>query len=273
MLACPRTTRWAAARRRRPPATRRRRRRAESWRERLGALRNLPPFLEARLADQPDAHARPGRAAPRPRAAAGGHALRRQADHRRGRAAGAGAARADDLRAVARERPARPHRLAARAGVRAGGALRRAGPRRLAARLAAVGAVQQRDQPAADGARRDARPRGLRGQRAAGPARARAPPGGGPHRASSASCSARRRTSSRSRASPPGSSSTRRGSSCCSPSRCVPAFIGEAHFNAQSYSLNYARTPERRELDYVRQTGASVGDGEGSEDLRPQRAS
>ena len=38
----------------------------------------------------------------------------------------------------------------------------------------------------------------------------------------------------------------------------VPAFIGEAHFNAQSYSLNYARTQERRELDYVRQTGASA---------------
>jgi ATP-binding cassette, subfamily B, bacterial len=38
----------------------------------------------------------------------------------------------------------------------------------------------------------------------------------------------------------------------------VPAFLGEAHFNAQSYSLNYARTPERRELDYVRQTGAGV---------------
>jgi ATP-binding cassette subfamily B protein len=38
----------------------------------------------------------------------------------------------------------------------------------------------------------------------------------------------------------------------------VPAFIGEAHFNALSYSLNYARTPERRELDYVRQTGTSV---------------
>jgi ATP-binding cassette, subfamily B, bacterial len=38
----------------------------------------------------------------------------------------------------------------------------------------------------------------------------------------------------------------------------VPAFIGEAHFNAQSYSLNFARTPERRELDYVRMTGASV---------------
>jgi ATP-binding cassette subfamily B protein len=38
----------------------------------------------------------------------------------------------------------------------------------------------------------------------------------------------------------------------------VPAFIGEAHFNALSYSLDYVRTPERRELDYVRQTGASV---------------
>jgi ATP-binding cassette subfamily B protein len=38
----------------------------------------------------------------------------------------------------------------------------------------------------------------------------------------------------------------------------VPAFLGEAHFNSQSYSLDYVRTPERREIDYVRQTGASV---------------
>jgi ATP-binding cassette, subfamily B, bacterial len=38
----------------------------------------------------------------------------------------------------------------------------------------------------------------------------------------------------------------------------VPAFLGEAHFNAQSYSLNYSWTPERRELDYLRQVGASV---------------
>ena len=38
----------------------------------------------------------------------------------------------------------------------------------------------------------------------------------------------------------------------------VPSFIGEAHFNAQSYWLNYHRAPERRELDYVRQTAASV---------------
>ena len=38
----------------------------------------------------------------------------------------------------------------------------------------------------------------------------------------------------------------------------VPAFLGEAHFNAQSYSLDFGRTPERREIDYVRQTAASV---------------
>jgi ATP-binding cassette subfamily B protein len=38
----------------------------------------------------------------------------------------------------------------------------------------------------------------------------------------------------------------------------IPSFLGEAHFNAQSYMLNYHRAPERRELDYVRQTAASV---------------
>ena len=37
----------------------------------------------------------------------------------------------------------------------------------------------------------------------------------------------------------------------------IPAFLGEAHFNAQSYSLTYAWTPERRELDYLRMVGAS----------------
>ncbi len=38
----------------------------------------------------------------------------------------------------------------------------------------------------------------------------------------------------------------------------VPAFLGEAHFNARSYALSHARTAERREMDYVRQTGASA---------------
>ncbi|MBC8129963.1 MAG: ABC transporter ATP-binding protein [Rhizobiaceae bacterium] len=38
----------------------------------------------------------------------------------------------------------------------------------------------------------------------------------------------------------------------------IPGFLGEAHFNAESYRLAYSRTPERRELDYVRQTAASA---------------
>ncbi|MEX2283998.1 MAG: ABC transporter ATP-binding protein, partial [Gemmatimonadota bacterium] len=38
----------------------------------------------------------------------------------------------------------------------------------------------------------------------------------------------------------------------------IPAFLGESYFSAQSYSLNYTRTQERREIDYMRQTGASI---------------
>ena len=38
----------------------------------------------------------------------------------------------------------------------------------------------------------------------------------------------------------------------------IPAFIGEAYFNERSYSLAFSRTADRRELDYIRQTGASV---------------
>ena len=37
----------------------------------------------------------------------------------------------------------------------------------------------------------------------------------------------------------------------------VPAFLGETHFNNQSYSLMYGWTEERRELDYLRFAGAS----------------
>lgn len=37
----------------------------------------------------------------------------------------------------------------------------------------------------------------------------------------------------------------------------VPGFLGEAHFNSLSYSLMYAWTPERRQLDYLRYIGAS----------------
>ena len=38
----------------------------------------------------------------------------------------------------------------------------------------------------------------------------------------------------------------------------VPAFLGEFHFNAQSYAVNYQWTPERRELDYLRYIGATA---------------
>ena len=38
----------------------------------------------------------------------------------------------------------------------------------------------------------------------------------------------------------------------------LPAFLGEMHFNAQGYRLNYFRTPERRQLDYLRYLGSSV---------------
>jgi ATP-binding cassette subfamily B protein len=38
----------------------------------------------------------------------------------------------------------------------------------------------------------------------------------------------------------------------------VPAFVGEARFNSLDYSLNFQWTPERRQLEYLRQMGASV---------------
>jgi ATP-binding cassette subfamily B protein len=37
----------------------------------------------------------------------------------------------------------------------------------------------------------------------------------------------------------------------------LPAFLGEIYFNDQTYSLSRRRTPQRRELDYVRYIGAS----------------
>ena len=37
----------------------------------------------------------------------------------------------------------------------------------------------------------------------------------------------------------------------------IPSFLGESHFNSQTYSLTRSWTPERRELDYLRYIGAS----------------
>lgn len=38
----------------------------------------------------------------------------------------------------------------------------------------------------------------------------------------------------------------------------VPAFLGEAHFNAELYQLNYRRATDRRERDYLRMLAASA---------------
>ena len=38
----------------------------------------------------------------------------------------------------------------------------------------------------------------------------------------------------------------------------LPAFMGEAHFNSLGYALDFGRTPERREMDYIRQTASSA---------------
>jgi ATP-binding cassette subfamily B protein len=38
----------------------------------------------------------------------------------------------------------------------------------------------------------------------------------------------------------------------------IPAFLGESHFTALSYTVYYRYTPQRRELDYLRWLGASV---------------
>ncbi len=38
----------------------------------------------------------------------------------------------------------------------------------------------------------------------------------------------------------------------------VPAAYGELHFNREGYRLNFCRTPERRQVDYLRYLGASV---------------
>lgn len=38
----------------------------------------------------------------------------------------------------------------------------------------------------------------------------------------------------------------------------IPAFLGEIHFNALTYEMNWRRAPERRERDYLRMIGATA---------------
>ena len=78
-------------------------------------------------------------------------------------------------------RTAQPPAVAARDRVRTGDPVRPARPHGQLCRQPAVGTVHQRHQRAPDGARGDARPRGFRGPGTAGQARPRAPPDDGPH--------------------------------------------------------------------------------------------
>ena len=128
------------------------------------------------VAGEPVADGRVAGAAAGARAGAGGRALCRQADHRRRRAPGADAGPAREPRRLAGERRAAVAGRPAVGRVRARRAVGRADPRRLPGRRAAVGAGDQRLERQPDGARRHARPRGFRGRRVPGPARARAPP-------------------------------------------------------------------------------------------------
>src|SRR5205807_9733934 len=38
----------------------------------------------------------------------------------------------------------------------------------------------------------------------------------------------------------------------------IPAFLGETHYSRLSYSVLFRRTPQRRQLDYLRLLGASA---------------
>ena len=121
------------------------------------------------------------------------------------------------VRRVAAPGSPRPDPVVARAGIRARRALRRAWADRVVFRFAARRADLERDEPAGDGARGNARSGGLRGQRIAGPAGARAQAGGGTHdvdRAVTRAGAGRRDDRHLRRRA---SSSTRRGSSCSSP--------------------------------------------------------
>ena len=171
---------------------------------------------------------------------------------------------------MARERIAGPHRWVARPGIRTRGLLRRPGPRRVAAGLLVVGAVQQRDQSSAHGTRRHARPRGFRGQRAPGSAGTGTAAGGRtfePDRAAlqpGAGCRHRREL--------------RRGTAHLRsvadrvPRHCPATGIHRrgafqrAELLAQLRPHAGAARARLRAAD-----GRERGDGQGSEDLRPER--
>ena len=170
---------------------------------------------EADLEDEPRPDPGEPVLAPRAGAPARGHALRRQADHRRGGPPGAGGGGAGSLGDWLASGRLGHLGLLLAARVRPRGALRRARTDRLAGRVAARRAVHERHQRAPHGARGVARPRGLRGQRAAGPAGPRPPPDHGPHHAAEPALRPGPGRADRRQLRRWASSSTRRGSSPC----------------------------------------------------------
>ena len=244
-----------------------------SLRERFGGAAQPAAVPEARLADQPLADGDASGAPLRSRVAAGGDALYRQADHRRGRRCS---------RKTCRTRPTMLaewfangwlNRIAVAAGarIRAGGAVGRARPRRCRCSTrcspsASATATSLRLMEHAA----DARSRGFRGQRAAGQPRARAPPGGGPDDAD--------RPALRPGAGHRDDRQLRRG-----PVR-LRAVADRAAGDRARAGVHRRSALQRAELLAQLRTHAGAArarlrapdrrerrDGEGSEDLRPQR--
>ncbi|KAG0772022.1 hypothetical protein G6F22_016030 [Rhizopus arrhizus] len=132
------------------------------------------------LADQPRAHPGQPRPAPDPCAAAGGDAVRRQADHRQRPAPEPARCRLPTAGRGAGQRHAQPTAGPAGTGIRPGHRLGPARPPGQLCRCPAVGTVRQRHQHPADGTCGDIGPGGLRGPGPAGQTGPRAAPDHGP---------------------------------------------------------------------------------------------
>ena len=124
---------------------------SRSLRERVGALRNLRPFLSLVWHTAPGLTMANVGLRSNPRAAPGRNALPRQADHRRGHPPGGCHRCTTWSRSLVPRRPARSIPLAARPRARSSGRRRRARPHRLAGRCAALGSLHQRHQHPPDG--------------------------------------------------------------------------------------------------------------------------
>ena len=208
---------------------------------------------------------------PGPRVPARGHPLRRQADHRRGGAAGR--PRATPRTACASGWPAAcVDHLLVLLGFELGlavlsdvlGRVVSLVDALLSEKFTNTTSVRLMEHAATP------RPRGLRGQRAAGPAGPRAAPDHGPHALMSQLFGQAQDVIT--------IASFAAGLLVYAPwliallvLALVPAFIGEAHFNAQSYSLELRVDAGAARARLRPPDRGQRRDREGSEDLRPER--